>query len=127
MSVTLAAMLGLCTWIGLSLWPVLILRSNVKNELFIALPTLWKLNLRPEAQARAELVKLRRVIENIRKLGVKDEKLELTVERSKQWIALRATFSTTAQLSGWNKRFVFRCRRRPRPTRPGSTGSGKTR
>ena len=105
---TLAAVLGLCTWLGISFWPVLILRSNVKNELFVALPTLWKLNLRPEAQARAELVKLKRsVIENIRKLGVKDEKLELTVERSKQWIALRATFSASAQLSGWNKRFVF--------------------
>ena len=107
-SVTLAICFGIACWVGLSFWPVLILRSNVKNELFEALPTLWKLNLRPEAQARAELVKLKRnVLERLRKQGVKDEKLELSIDRSKKRIALRANFSAPARLLGFQKTFVL--------------------
>src|SRR5688572_24846124 len=107
-SVTLAIVLGIAAWVGISFWPVLILRSNVKNELAEAMPVLWELNLRPEAQARADLLKLKKeVTARIRTLGVKDEKLELSVERSKKWIALRAKFKTTAQLQGWKKVFTF--------------------
>lgn len=107
-SVTLALVVGLLAWVGISFWPVLILRSNVKNELSEVMPVLWKLNLRPEAQARADLIKLKKdVTARIRGVGVKDEKLEVTVERSKEWIALRAKFNVNAQLQGFKKVFTF--------------------
>jgi hypothetical protein len=107
-SLTLTFVLGMVAWLGVSFWPVLILRSNVKNELSEVMPVLWKLNLRPEPQARAELIRLKRdVLDRIRKVGVRDEKLELTIERSKKWISLRATFRTTAQLRGLKRVFTF--------------------
>jgi hypothetical protein len=108
-SITLLVVVAIAAWVGVSLWPALILRSNVKNELFEAMPVLWKLNLRPDAQMRAELIKLKKdVITRIRKLGVTDDKLDLTVERSKQWLSMRASFTTKVQLRGLNKVFAVR-------------------
>jgi hypothetical protein len=107
-SLTLTFVLGVAAWVGVSFWPVLILRSNVKNELAEVMPVLWKLNLRPEPQARADLIRLKRdVTARIRAVGVADDKLELTVGRSKEWISLSATFRTTAQLRGLKRVFTF--------------------
>jgi hypothetical protein len=107
-SLTLSAILGLLIWAGVSFWPLLVLRSNVSTELAEAIPRLWKLNLRPEPQARAELPKLRRqVIEKLRQLGVKDDKLELVMDRSKQRVALTARYKATGSLQGWKRQFVF--------------------
>lgn len=107
-SVTLSMILGLMIWGGVSFWPLLVLRSNVSTELAEAIPRLWKLNLRPEAQARAEMPKLRKqVLEKLRQLGVKDDKLELVMERGKQRVTLTARYSATGSLQGWKRKFVF--------------------
>src|SRR5687768_7533305 len=95
-SVTLSMILGLMIWTGVSFWPLLVLRSNVSTELSDAIPRLWKLNLRPEAQARVEMPKLRKqIIEKLRQLGVKDDKLEVVMERGKQRVTLTARYSAT--------------------------------
>jgi hypothetical protein len=107
-SVTLSAIMGVCIWAGVSFWPLLVLRSNVSTELAEAIPRLWKLNLRQEAQARAEMPKLKKqVIERLRALGVKDDKLEVVLERSKQRVALTARYAATGSLTGWKRQFVF--------------------
>jgi predicted PurR-regulated permease PerM len=107
-SVTLSVILGLLIWAGVSFWPLLVLRSNVSTELAEAIPHLWKLNLRQEAQARSELPKLRKqVIERLRALGVKDNKLDVILERSKQRVTMTARYSAVGSLQGWNRKFVF--------------------
>jgi hypothetical protein len=107
-SVTLSAIMGLLIWAGVSFWPLLVLRSNVSTELAEAIPRLWKLNLRQEAQARAELPKLRKqIIERLRALGVKDDKLEVILERGKQRVMLTARYKATGSLQGWKRPFVF--------------------
>jgi hypothetical protein len=108
-SVTLSLMTGLFVWAAVSFWPLLVLRSNVSTELAEAIPRLWKLNLRQEAQARAEMPKLKKqIIERLRTLGVKDDKLEVVLERSKQRVALTARYSAVGSLQGLKRQFVFR-------------------
>jgi hypothetical protein len=108
-SVSLALMVGLLVWVGISAWPAFVVRSNVANELSDALPTLYRLNLRPEAQARPEILKLKRhVTDRIRQAGVTDEKLEISIERSKKLIGLRATYTTVIALKGWKRTFPVR-------------------
>jgi hypothetical protein len=108
-SVTLSLAFGLFMWSAISFWPLLVLRSNVTTELAESLPRLWKLNLRPDAQARAELPKMRKqIIEKLRQIGVRDSKLEVVFERSKQRVALAATYTATGSLRGWQRAFIFR-------------------
>src|SRR5688500_15310683 len=84
-SLTLLAMAMAGAYLLVAAWPMLALRSQVRDEMADALPTLWKLNLRPEGQARVELAKLRRtMLEKLRKKGVRDQKLELIIERNKK-------------------------------------------
>ncbi len=107
-SVTLAISLAIFCWVGVSVWPLLLIRSNVKTALADALPRVWKLNLRTEAQARAGLHKLRReTMEIIRKLGVEDDDLDLIIDRSKERVSLRATYSMSTELRGWSRTFTF--------------------
>ena len=107
-SVTLALILGACLWVGFSFWPLLVLRSNVKNELAEAMPHLWKLNLRPDSQSRVDLPVLRKhVIDRLRAVGVKDQKLELVVDRNKERIAMTARYAASGSLRGWDRTFVF--------------------
>lgn len=108
-SVTLTLILGLCTWAAVSFWPLLVLRSNVETELATAIPRLWRLNLRPDAQARAEAVKLRReVLEKLKQVGVKDPKLDVAIERSKARVAMVAKYTATGSLRGLERTFVFK-------------------
>jgi hypothetical protein len=107
-SVTLMLIVGACAWVGFSFWPLIVLRSNVKNELAEAIPHLWRSNLRPDSQARAELTALRRqLVERLHQLGVKDSKLDLAIERNKKWVSMTAHYSATGSLRGWDKTFVF--------------------
>ena len=108
-SVTMLLMLAASIWVGMSAWPLLVLRSNVKNEIEEVMPRFWKLNLRTEAQAREELIKLKRhLTERIRKVGVTDDKLQLVFDRNKKRVAITAHFKTVGQLQGWKRQFVLR-------------------
>lgn len=107
-SVTLLAVTGVLVWVGISFWPLWVLRSNVKNELEEAMPRLWKLNLRPDAQARSEAAVLRReIVQKLHQLGVKDQKLDLAVDRNKERVALTATYSASGELRGLERKFIF--------------------
>jgi hypothetical protein len=103
-SATMGLFLIAAGYLGVALWPLYSLRSNVESELADALPQLWKLNLRPESYAKPELGKLKRlVIERVRKLGVTDKKLEVILERGKKRIAMEARFEASAVLPGLKK------------------------
>ncbi|HEY0706913.1 MAG TPA: hypothetical protein VGG33_08955 [Polyangia bacterium] len=107
-SVTMALFLGLAVWAGISFWPVIVVRSNVKSEIEEVMPRFWKLNLRTEAQAREELAKLRRhLTDRIRKAGVTDDRLELVFERNKKTVAITARYRTVGMMRGWNHKFIF--------------------
>jgi hypothetical protein len=103
-SISLAVVVGAMVYTFVALWPVITLRSNVKSELSEALPHLWKLNLLPEGRARAEVVKLKKIItDQLRKTGIKDDKLELVVNRDKQRVALEARYAAAATFP-WSQR-----------------------
>jgi hypothetical protein len=107
-SVTMSLMLAMAIWAGISFWPLIVVRSNVKSEIEEVMTRFWKLNLRTEAQARDELVKLKRhLTERIRKAGVTDDKLELVFERNKKTVAISARYRTVGSLRGWDRKFVF--------------------
>jgi hypothetical protein len=105
-SVSMALVVGVLVYTLVGLWPLITLRSTVKNELSGALPVLWKLNLLPEGRAKPEVVKLRKSItEKLRQTGVKDDKLELVVDRDKKRVALEARYAAAATLP-WSQRKV---------------------
>lgn len=92
-----------------SIWPLLSLRSAVRDEMAEALPALWKLNLRPEGQARMDLVKLRRtMIDKLRKKGIRDQKFELVISRDKKRVGMQARYAATASFPGLNKKMQLR-------------------
>jgi hypothetical protein len=108
-SATMALVLGVLVYLFVAAWPLLTLRSNVKNDLAGALPHLWKLNLLPEGRARPEIVKLRKSItEQLRKTGITDEKLELVVARDKQRVALEARYAAAAVFPWSHRKMVLR-------------------
>lgn len=107
-SVTLLLMLATTVWIGISAWPLVVLRSNVKNEIEEVMPRFWKLNLRTEAQARQEMVKLKKhLTERVRKVGVKDDKLQLVFDRNKKRVAISVLYKAVGSLRGYDRVFVF--------------------
>lgn len=112
-SITLFLILGAAGYVGYSLWPALQLRASVKNELADALPQLWRLNLHPEQTARPSLIKLKQsLVERIRKVGVKDKKLEVVLDRGKERVGLEARFVASALFPGLGKRVELNMRPR---------------
>jgi hypothetical protein len=108
-SISLALVLGAMAYTMVALWPVITLRSNVKSELSEALPHLWKINLLPEGRARAEVVKLKKIItDQLRKTGITDDKLELVVNRDKQRVALEARYAAAASFPWSQRKWVLR-------------------
>jgi hypothetical protein len=107
-SITLFLLMGLAVYIGYSLWPVITLRLRVKSELEDVLPNLWRVNLRPEDYARAEILKMKReLMVKLPQLGVKDKKVEVVFERGKKRVAIEARFSTSVTFPGLNKTQTF--------------------
>jgi hypothetical protein len=87
-----------------AIWPLLALRSNVKDTLADALPHLWKINLMGEGVARRELIGFRKkLLEDLRKIGVKDKQMELVVDRNKKEVALQARYAGVATFPGTTK------------------------
>lgn len=107
-SITLACLLALSVYVMVALWPVYTLRASVKGELADALPQLYRLNLRPAATTRVELVKLKKTVqERIAKVGVKDKKLVVNFIRDKKRVKIEARFAVTARWPGLKKTRVF--------------------
>jgi hypothetical protein len=96
-SVGLLIFMAAVVYVLWGLYPVFKLRAAVKGELSDALPTLWLMNLRPPDIAVPELKKLKtNAYAKIKKLGVRDPKLEITFFRSKKVVAIEAHFTLTA-------------------------------
>jgi hypothetical protein len=101
---SLALVFGGFVYFIVAIWPLLTLRSNVKDQLADALPHLWKINLKAEGAARRELVDFRRnLLETLRKTGVKDKQLELVVDRNKKEVALQLRYAAVATFPGTKK------------------------
>jgi hypothetical protein len=97
----MALVFGGFVYFMVAIWPLVTLRSNVKDQLADALPHLWKINLKPEGEARRELTGFRRqLLADLRKTGVKDKQLELVVDRNKKEVALQARYAANATLPG---------------------------
>lgn len=103
-SITMALVFGGFVYFVVAIWPLLQLRSNVKDNLADALPHLWKINLMPEGNARRDLIPFRKkLLEQLKKTGIKDKQLELVVDRNKKEVALQARYSATAVFPGTTK------------------------
>jgi len=95
-------------YVAYSLWPVYSLRSEVDNELSGALPDLWRYNLRPDAVALPELVKIKQqLVSRLREVGVKDPKLSVNLIRGPKVVAIEARYTATAVFPWWEKRIDF--------------------
>jgi hypothetical protein len=103
-SATMAVVFGGFVYFMVAIWPLLALRSSVKDDLADALPHLWKINLMPEGLARRELLGFRRtLIERLKKTGIKDKQLELVVDRNKKEVALQVRYAAVATFPGTAK------------------------
>ena len=110
------------------LWPLLALRSNVKDELADARPTCGRSTCRAEGVARRELIELRKkLLEELRKAGVKDKQMELVVDRNKKEVAMQARYAGVATFPGTTKTIQLNSARASRPTPPASTGRHRSR
>lgn len=104
-SVTLFLMIGLGAWVGISAWPLIALNANVKNELGETLPRAYKANLLPEPTSTESLSRIHdELVEALKKMGVSDPKLDVTITRNKK-IALQAHYKTTLTLKGVDKTY----------------------
>jgi hypothetical protein len=104
-SVTLFLMTGLGAWVGISAWPLIALNANVKNELGETLPRAYKANLLPEPTSTESLSRIHdELVEALKKMGVSDPKLDVTITRNKK-IALQARYKTTLTLKGVDKTY----------------------
>ena len=107
-SAVIILLVAAAAYAAYALWPVYSLRSEVDNELAGALPDLWRYNLRPDAVALPELVKIKqRLIDRLREVGVKDPRLGVTLIRGAKVVAIEARFTTTAVFPWWEKRVDF--------------------
>ena len=105
----MALIFGGGVYYAVAIWPLVALRSNVKDQLAEALPDLWKINLGDEAAVRRQLTPFRKkLLENLRKAGVKDKKLELVVDRNKKVVALQARYAALASFPGIGKRIEMK-------------------
>src|SRR5438034_1664811 len=96
-SLVMLLVAGSLVYVGLSLWPVYSLRSEVENEMEDALPQLWRYNLRPEEVAVPEMARIKQhLVERIREVGVKDKRLVVTLIRGKEKVAIEARYTSTA-------------------------------
>ena len=107
-SVVLLLIAGTIAYVGITLWPVYNVRSEVENEMSDALPQLWRYNLRPEEVAVPEMAKIKqRLVERIQEVGVKDKRLIVTLIRGKEKVAIEARYTDTAVFAGWGKKVDF--------------------
>jgi hypothetical protein len=97
----MALLFGGFVYFVVAIWPLLALRSNVKDTLADALPHLWKINLMAEGVARRELIGFKKkLLEDLRRTGVKDKQLELVLARNKKEVALQLRYAAVATFPG---------------------------
>jgi hypothetical protein len=111
-AVSLALLLVVCGlgYVGYSFLPLWRLRSAVKSELAQQLPDFWRANLRPDAVRIPETARIKRELaEKLRKVGVKDPKLEIKMVRSPKSVMIEARFNTTVHFPGLDKKKVIAC------------------
>ena len=131
-SIAILAFMALIGYGMYAIWPAFSLRSNVESELADALPNLWRLNHLADSAVRMQLPQLKRnVIDNVRKAGVRDKKLEVIFERNKKSVAIEARFSTSFTFPGTvqdrDPPFQAPGRDRRRPGRVVRPGRGRVR
>jgi hypothetical protein len=97
----MALLFGGFVYFMVAIWPLLALRSSVKDTLADALPHLWKINLMAEGVARRELIGFKKkLLEDLRRTGVKDKQLELVLARNKKEVALQLRYAAVATFPG---------------------------
>jgi len=103
-SVMLLMFAGLLVYLGYAFWPAIVLRSRVRSELHDVLLQVWRANLRPEPGATRELARLKKeMVVRLRKIGVTDKKLEVTMERNAKRVGLQANFIVNVHFPLINK------------------------
>ncbi len=107
-SVMLLLMLGLGVFVIVCTWPVYLLGSRAKGVLLDALPALYRGNLRSDETAASVIKDLNKgITQELRKLGVKDPKLEVVFSRSKKEVSIEAHFVAPAFFPVINKSYDF--------------------
>jgi hypothetical protein len=104
----LLLMLGLGVFVIVCTWPVYLLGSRAKGVLLDALPALYRGNLRSDETAASVIKDLNKgITQELRKLGVKDPKLEVVFSRSKKEVSIEAHFVAPAFFPVINKSYDF--------------------
>jgi hypothetical protein len=107
-SVTMLLILGAMVYVGYNMWPIVTLRLRVKSELEDVLPNFWRVNLRPEEYARAEIARMKReLLAKMPELGVRDKKADVIFERGKKRVAIEAHFQASVTFPVLNKTRTF--------------------
>jgi hypothetical protein len=107
-SVTLLLLLGVAIYVIVCTWPVYTLSSRAKGVLLDGLPILYRANLRGDVMASSMIKDMKKAIpEELRKVGVRDPKLELVFSRSKQEVSIEAHFVAQAFFPVINKTYAF--------------------
>lgn len=100
-SLSLLAILAAGAYLGFRAWPVLVLRTEVKDALEEALPRLYRANLLPEPESTIAATELRTgLVEKLGTLGVTDadQALTLTMGREVEEVALSVKLRATIDL-----------------------------
>ncbi|HEY2900962.1 MAG TPA: hypothetical protein VGL59_10330 [Polyangia bacterium] len=104
-SVTLFLFMGALAWLGISAWPLIALNANVKNEIGEALPRAYKANLLPEPTSTEGIARIHdELVESLKKMGVTDPKLQVSITRAKT-ISVEARYKATLALKGVDKTY----------------------
>ena len=107
-SIMLLLLLGLAVYVIVCTWPVYTLSSRAKGVLLDALPALYRGNLRSDETAASVIKDLNKgITQELRKLGVKDPKLEVVFSRSKKEVSIEAHFVAPAFFPVINKSYDF--------------------
>jgi hypothetical protein len=107
-SVTLTALFGGFLFYAFHTWPVFMLRVRAKGEMEELLPRLWRVNLMDRSPANRDIPAIRKELTTaLRKVGVKDPKLEIVIERNQKIVAFEARFAAPVTYPIIDKTIVY--------------------
>ena len=105
-SLTLAALLLVASYVGYRAWPVVSLRADVKDVMDEALPRLYRANLLPEPDSTIAAEEVRtNLIEKFVVLGIGEPDKALTFSRDPQEVAITVRIVATMELPAIGRRF----------------------
>jgi hypothetical protein len=106
-SVSVFATMGLMVYLGYCFYPALALKSSVKTELHESVNEVYTANLRPAAEQQKRLRAMEKnLIVKLRKMGVRDENLQIKWQLGRESVTLEAKFDSTVTFIWLDKTYT---------------------